>query len=310
MPTFNEIWDLIVTVFNYPVTISPGGGLQVSLKSLIVAILIFVVMYRISMTAQRLFQKKVVKHIPLDSGLSYTLQRLLHYVITVMGALFALNVGIGINFTSLAVVLTALSVGIGLGMQGIASDVAAGFVILFERPLRVGDRIKLSSSLEGDVQTIDIRTTKIRTNDNLIVIVPNSQLTSDAYVNWSYSNEPVRLHIPVGVAYGSDVAKVRDALLAASLDVDGVLQDPKPSVRLVSFGDSSLDFERAATWTSLVDTRRTFPHADRVGHCTIFNVRGNHYRLITHVDYRCQLVFLRHFLTHPEYDEGDWKNDC
>lgn len=67
---------------------------------------------------------------------------------------------------------------------------------------------------------------------------------------------------------------------------------------------------RASDWGNLADTRRTFRHADQVGCCTIFDIRGNHYRLIAHVDYRCKLVFLRHFLTHPEYDEGDWKNDC
>jgi small-conductance mechanosensitive channel len=245
-----DIYDFVVAVFTYEVPISAGGGLRISIRSLLVAVLIFVLMYRLSRTAQRVLRGRVLSHVSIDAGLAYTLQQMLHYAVVALGVLFALRVGVGVDLTSLAVVVTALSVGIGLGLKEISSDVAAGFILLFERPVRVGDRVKLGGSLqvEGDVAAIDLRTTKVLTNDGLTVIVPNSKLTNEEYVNWSYTNEPVRLHIPIGVAYESDVDTVRAALLAAAEGIEQVIANPKPSVRLVKFGDSTLDFE-LLVWT-------------------------------------------------------------
>jgi small-conductance mechanosensitive channel len=247
---FQEIYDTIVYVLTYKVPLSADGSMGVSIATLVFGIVVFLIMYRLSKTAQRLLRRNVLSRVPLDSGLAYTLQRLLHYAVVALGVIFALKVGVGIDFTSLAVVITALSVGIGLGLKEITSDVAAGFVLLFERPVRVGDRIKLAGDLtiEGDVMAIGLRTTKVMTNDRLTVIVPNSKLTNEKYVNWSYTNEPVRLHVPVGVAYGSDVEAVRRALLAAADGAEKLVTTPKPSVRLVNFGESSLDFE-LLVWT-------------------------------------------------------------
>jgi small-conductance mechanosensitive channel len=248
-PTFQEIYDTIVDVLTYQVTFAASGDLKVSITSLLLAGLIFLVSLRVSRIARRVFSSRVLRQVSLDPGVVYALERLLHYAILTLGALFALKIGIGVDYTSLAVLVTALSVGIGLGLKEIAGDVAAGFVLLFERPIRVGDRVRLSDSIEGNVVAIGLRTTKVVTNDRLTVIVPNSHLTNDDYVNWSYLNEPVRIHVPVGVAYGSDVARVREALLAAAEGVNRVAATPKPDVRLVRFGESSLDFE-VLVWTN------------------------------------------------------------
>lgn len=244
------ILDTIIYYLTYEIPLSADGSMRISVKTLVLGIIVFFVIYRLSRTAQTLLKRRVLSRVPLDSGLSYTLQRLVHYLLVALGVLFALKIGVGVDLTSLTVILTALSVGIGLGLKEITSDVAAGFVLLFERPVRVGDRIKLAGDLEieGDVTAIDLRTTKITTNDKLTVIVPNSKLTNEKYINWSYRQQPVRLHIPVGVAYGSDLETVRKALLASAEGVDKVLDDPKPSVRMVNFGDSSLDFE-LLVWT-------------------------------------------------------------
>jgi potassium-dependent mechanosensitive channel len=248
--TPQEVYDSVVRALTYEVAISAGGTMRFSLSSLLTAAFVFFVVVRASQTAQRLLQTRVLSRVPMDSGLAYTLQRLLHYALLSIAVLIALRIGIGADFTSFAVVLTALSVGIGLGLKEISGDVAAGFVLLFERPVRVGDRIKLVSDLhaEGDIVAIGLRTTKILTNDHLTIIVPNSKLTNEECVNWSYSNAPVRLHIPIGVAYGSDVDEVGRALLASAGGVERVVEDPKPSVRLVHFGESSLDFE-LLVWT-------------------------------------------------------------
>ena len=248
--TPQEVFESVARVFTHEVSFSAGGTMRFSLASLLTAAIVFVVVVRISRTAQRLLHARVLSRVPMDSGLAYTLQRMLHYALLGVAVLIALRIGIGADFTSFAVVLTALSVGIGLGLKEISSDVAAGFVLLFERPVRVGDRVKRASDLnvEGDVVAIGLRTTKILTNDRLMVIVPNSKLTNQECVNWSYSNAPVRLHIPIGVAYGSDVEAVDRALLAATTGVARLVDDQKPSVRLVRFGESSLDFE-LLVWT-------------------------------------------------------------
>jgi potassium-dependent mechanosensitive channel len=247
--TPEELYDRIVSVLTHEVPLAVGGELRVSIVSLLLAVLIVLVSIRLSKLARTLFRTRVLRRAPLDSGVVYALDRLVHYAVVTVALLFALKVGIGADYTSLAVLVTALSVGIGLGLKEIAGDVAAGFILLFERPVRVGDRVKLNNDVEGDVMSIGLRTTKVVTNDRLTVIVPNSRLTNEDYVNWSYRNEPVRVHIPVGVAYGSDVQRVREALLTAIEGVNRIAADPKPDVRLVRFGDSSLDFE-VLVWTS------------------------------------------------------------
>jgi potassium efflux system protein len=247
-----DVVRALLALFNYELPISAGGGLTVSIRSLLVAVVILVVAVRLSRTAQRVLRGRVLSRVPIDAGLAYTLQRLVHYAIVAIGALLALRVGVGVDLTSLAVVVTALSVGIGLGLKEISSDVAAGFVLLFERPLRVGDRVKLNGGglqIEGDVAGIDLRTTKIRTLDRMTVIVPNSKLTNEIYVNWTYRDGPVRVRVPIGVAYGSDVVAVRRALLDAASSVDAVLADPAPDVAFLGFGDSALDFALDA-WTN------------------------------------------------------------
>jgi small-conductance mechanosensitive channel len=248
--TPDEIYDTVLYYINYDIQLSADGSLKISIKTLVLGLLIFFVIYRLSATAQRLLRRRVFSTVQIDPGIAYTLQRLIHYAMIAIAVMVALKIGVGVDFTSITVIITALSVGIGLGLKEITGDVAAGFILLFERPVRVGDRIKLGGDLaiEGDVAAIDLRTTKIVTNDHLTVIVPNSKLTNEKYVNWSYKNGPVRLHVPVGVAYGSDVEVVRAALMAATSGVERLLDTPKPSVRLVNFGESSLDFE-LLVWT-------------------------------------------------------------
>src|SRR5262249_56646202 len=123
--------------------------------------------------------------------------------------------------TSIAVVFTALSVGIGFGLQYLAADIASGFILLFERPIRVGDRISIGKE-EGDVQSINLRTTVMTTNDRVSVIVPNSKLVREQLINWSYGDPRARLAILVGVAYGSGSGRVTRAVVRAAGEVDKV----------------------------------------------------------------------------------------
>lgn len=224
------------------------GNIEISVTSLVEGIVIFALALLLSRTLSRLLQRRIAKRAYLDPGLQYTLGRLTQYVIITLGVLFALSVGISLNLTSIAVIFTALSVGIGFGLQYIAADIASGFILLFERPVRVGDRISIGKE-EGDVQSINLRTTVMTTNDRVSVIVPNSKLVREQLINWSYGDPRARIAIPVGVAYSSDIDLVSQTLIEAAKDVNNVLQDPAPKVQFLKFGDWSLDF-RLLVWTN------------------------------------------------------------
>lgn len=239
---FSRVWH---DYLNHKFTI---GNIEVSVTTLLEGILIFVLAWLLSRTLSAILQRRIAKRAYLDPGLQYTLGRLTQYLIIALGTLLALKAGLGLDLTSIAVVFTALSVGIGFGLQYIAADIASGFILLFERPVRVGDRISVGSH-EGDVQSINLRTTLLRTNDRVSVIVPNSKLVRDQLINWSYGDPRARIAIPIGVATDADVDLVTATLMKAAQDVDNVLPDPPPKVQFLEFGDWSNNF-RLLVWTN------------------------------------------------------------
>jgi potassium efflux system protein len=223
-----------------------------SVIGLITGILIFVVALFLSRTIRALLERRIAKRTHIDPGVRYTLARLANYFIIAVGVLAALKVAFeNFDLTSIAVVFTALSVGIGFGLQYIAADIAAGFILLFERPIRVGDRITIGED-EGDIQSINLRTTIVMTNDRIAIIVPKSRLVSQRVINWSYGDPRARISIPVGVATDSDIKLVTETLLLAPQDVENVLTDPPPKVQFLKFGGYSLDF-RLLVWTRRPD---------------------------------------------------------
>jgi potassium-dependent mechanosensitive channel len=224
------------------------GSLYVSITQLVEGILILILALLASRTLRTLLQRRIAQRAYLDPGLQYTMGRLAQYLVVAGGVLLSLKVALNLDLTSIAVLFTALSVGIGFGLQYIAADIASGFILLFERPVRVGDRITIGDD-EGDVQSINLRTTVVATNDRVSIIVPNSRLVSQRLINWSYGDPRARIAIPVSVAYGSDIELVTRTLLRAAEDVDNVLHDPAPKVQFLKFGDWSLDF-RLLVWTS------------------------------------------------------------
>ncbi|MFN2598872.1 MAG: mechanosensitive ion channel family protein [Pyrinomonadaceae bacterium] len=228
-----------------------GDTLKVSLATLVFGLFVFFAALFVSRWLRSFLETRFAAHKRLDPGLQYTILRLTHYAVVALGALFALRVGFNADFTSLAVVFTALSVGIGFGLQYIANDIAPGFILLFERPVRVGDFVTVgvdSKTVEGRVKTIRLRTTTVMTNDRIAVFVPNSKLVSHNLINWSHPDVRSRISIPVGVASDSDVDHVTETLLRAAEGVEYLLEEPKPTVQLVGFGDFTLDF-RLLVWT-------------------------------------------------------------
>jgi small-conductance mechanosensitive channel len=194
----------------------------------------------------------MARHKHLDPGVQFTILRLVHYFVITIGVVVALRVAVAADFTSLAVVFTALSVGIGFGLQFIAGDIASGFIILFERPVRVGDYITIPGPdgklTEGRVHSINLRTTVVVTNDNIASVVPNSKIVNQNFLNWSYRERRTRLSIPIGVSYDADPAHVTETLLRAAEGVAFALEEPKPTVQFMDFADSSLNF-RLLVWS-------------------------------------------------------------
>jgi len=239
---------IIARIWNYLTQQFTFGRITVSASSLFVGVVVVVVTVLAARWSSALIERRMANRSHIDPGLRYTICRLVRYVVTTVGLLVALKQAFAIDLTSIAVIFTALSVGIGFGLQYIASDIASGFILLFERPIRIGDRITIGED-EGDVQSINLRTTIVTTNDRIAIIVPNSKLVSQRVVNWSYGDPRARIAIPIGVADDSDIQLVTDTLIEAAKGVDSVLTEPPPRVQFLKFGDYSLDF-RLLVWTS------------------------------------------------------------
>jgi potassium-dependent mechanosensitive channel len=192
----------------------------------------------------------------LDQGTAYTLGRVLHYVILVIAFLGGLAV-LGVDLTQIAIVAGALSVGVGFGLQNVVNNFVSGLILLFERTIKVGDYIELASGITGEVRDINIRSTIVTTNDNVDIVVPNSELVSTSVTNWTLREAVRRVRIPFGVAYGSDKEHVRAAALEAAAAIPHTLlaDDRDPQVWLVGFGDSSLNFE-LIVWLTAAAVKR------------------------------------------------------
>jgi potassium-dependent mechanosensitive channel len=236
-----HIWDYLTKQFTF-------GRITVSVSSVINGFVVVLVTIFLARWTSALFERRIANQRHIEPGLRYTICRLVKYIVITIGILVALRLAFGLDLTSIAVIFTALSVGIGFGLQYIAADIASGFILLFERPIRIGDRITIGDD-EGDVQSINLRTTVVTTNDHIAIIVPNSKLVSQRVINWSYADPRARIAIAVGVADDSDIQLVTDTLIEAARSVPNVLPEPKPTVQFMKFGDYSLDF-RLLVWTN------------------------------------------------------------
>jgi len=236
-----QVWSYLTQQFTF-------GRITVSVSSVVIGAVVMVLTILISRWAGRFIERRIASRRHIDPGLRYTISRLVKYLVLMIGMLVALKQAFAVDLTSIAVIFTALSVGIGFGLQYLAADIASGFILLFERPIRVGDRITIGED-EGDVQSINLRTTVVSTNDRIAIIVPNSKLVGQRVINWSYGDPRARISIPVGVADDSDIQLVTDTLLDAAKDVENTLTDPPARVQFLKFGEWSLDF-RLLVWTN------------------------------------------------------------
>ncbi len=221
------------------------GETPVTALGLLRIVLIITLAWWVSYWLRRALQQLGERGDELNVSAYYTVGRLSHYVIIVVGFMVGLS-SVGVDFTNFALVAGALAIGIGFGLQSVVNNFISGLILLFERTLKVGDFVELASGIEGEVREINVRSTVINTNDNVDIVVPNSELMNNKVINWTLIENYRRIHLPFKVAYGSDKELVRQAGLEAAEKVPHTLTGipgKNPGVWLVGFGDSCLEFE-------------------------------------------------------------------
>jgi small-conductance mechanosensitive channel len=215
-------------------------GLRLSVKGLLLAVIIFCLTHVLTRIGRRLLSEKVLDSRNFERGLKDSIITITTYVVWGLGLILALGV-LGVNATSLAVVFGALSIGIGFGLQNIFNNFISGLILLFERPIQVGDYVEVNG-VWAEVKRINVRSTIVQTFDNATVIIPNSDFISQQVTNWSFKDPRMRRFVDVGVAYGSDIELVRQTLLDIAANTPNVLNVPQPDVLFLDHGDSALIF--------------------------------------------------------------------
>ena len=196
---------------------------------------------------KKIIVHKVLTRYQMDIGTRQSVGTIIRYVLLIGGFVIIIQ-NSGIDLSALGILAGALGVGIGFGLQNITNNFISGLIILFERPIKVGDRIEVGD-VNGDVIKISSRSTMIVTNDNISIIVPNSQFIDSPVINWSHNDRNIRFNFPVGVSYKEDPQKIKSVLMEVATNIDGVLKTPPPDVLFVEYGDNSINFI-LRVWTS------------------------------------------------------------
>ncbi|WP_339922942.1 mechanosensitive ion channel domain-containing protein [uncultured Cyclobacterium sp.] len=234
----NEFLNLKIIMFGETtLTIGLFLGLTISI------VLVFVV----SELARKFLANKILTKYKLEIGVRQSIATIFKYLLIIIGLVTILQ-NSNVDLSALGILAGAIGVGIGFGLQNITNNFISGLIILFERPIKVGDRIEVDE-VYGDVVSISARSTTILTNDNISIIVPNSQFIDNAVINWSHNDSNIRFNIPVGVSYREDPEKIKEILLEVVKRNTGVLKIPEPDVLFDKYNDSSIDFN-LRVWTT------------------------------------------------------------
>ena len=239
------IFNIFINTFS--ATVFSLGGNDFSIISLLILIGLFIAVIILSGYLTDLLRTNVLQVTRMTRGSQEIITIIVKYGLILLSSIILLQ-AYGLNLSSLALIGSALGVGIGFGFQDIARNFASGIVLLFERSIQVGDFIQVGEHL-GVVEEVRTRSIVLKTLDRISIIVPNSRFLSEEVINWNHRRSVTRIHLPIGVEYGSDVKKVKAALLQAASEHLEVLRNPAPQVFFTEFGDSSLNFE-LLVWTS------------------------------------------------------------
>ncbi|TDK41832.1 mechanosensitive ion channel family protein [Algoriphagus formosus] len=223
------------------------GDSKLTIGLVLTLIFSFLVLFVGSEWIRRLLVNRILKKYSITEGTRLSIGTIVKYVLILAGVFSILQTN-GIDLSAFGVLAGAIGVGIGFGLQNITNNFISGLIILFEQPIKVGDRIEVGD-VNGDVIKISARSTMVVTNDNITIVVPNSQFIDNQVINWSHSDRMVRFNFPVGVAYREDPEKVRRILLEVAKDNKGVLESPESDVLFEEYGDNSINFN-LRVWTS------------------------------------------------------------
>ena len=225
-------------ILNHPI---PVGGMKISLPGFVYSFLILILTHMIVKIWRTTILKKMLANSGMAKGIQDTVSTITSYSFWVFGTILALN-AVGISTTSLTVAFGALGIGLGFGLQNIFNNFISGLILLFERPIQVGDWVEVNG-IWGSIEKINVRSTVVKSVDNAALIIPNSEFISNRLTNWSFKDPKIRRTITIGVAYGSNIHNVRDILLDIAKKHPRVYRMPSPDVVFTDFGDSALIFD-------------------------------------------------------------------
>ncbi|MFA7180811.1 MAG: mechanosensitive ion channel domain-containing protein [Bacteroidales bacterium] len=238
MKSIEEPLEWLENAINY--RLFTLGSSDFTTKTFLWLVLSLLLLFFFAEKIKKLLVKKIFPRYNIDVGVAESVGKVIQYILIVVGFIVIFQTT-GIDLSALGVLVGALGVGIGFGLQGITNNFISGLIILFERPVKVGDRVEIEG-LEGNIIKVSGRATTILTNDNIAVIVPNSDLINKRVVNWSHNNRRVRITVPVGVSYKEDPLVVQKILVEVAKKNKGVMESPEPYVRFDEYADSSLNF--------------------------------------------------------------------
>lgn len=239
------------------------GKISITLGGVVAGAIVLLVAVVAAKLVSRALERVREKASQRTAGALYLLEKLVTYGLIIVGVIAGLSTA-GLNLSSLALFAGAIGIGIGLGLQGVVKEFVSGLFLIFDRMVSIGDYIELDDGVRGAIVEIGPRASRIRTNDNVNIIVPNSTLIEDRVTNWTLKGDTRRIHVPFSVAYGADRGQVRDAVLAAARTSPFTLPETetrKSQVWLVGFGESGLDFELLVWPTQAAVKRPANMHA-------------------------------------------------
>lgn len=245
MKVIIEVLDFLGNILNKH--LFQLGVSSITVGSVIYFIVGLIVLVFVAERSRVLLVKKLFPRYKIDIGVGQAISTIVKYIILTIGFIVIIH-SAGIDMSAFSLIAGAIGVGIGFGLQNVTNNFVSGLIILFERPIKIGDRIEVED-INGDVVNIAARATTVVTNDNIAVIIPNSNFISEKVINWSHSGSATRFKFPVGVHYKEDPDVVRKVLLEVIDENSNILKIPAPDVLFDEYGDSSLLFI-IRVWTS------------------------------------------------------------
>lgn len=248
---FNEFFEQITQIFRAPLlTVGDSTITLATLVFLTAGVVLFLFMTRF---IQRFIVHKILARTNMDMGTRTATGKIIRYILLVIASIILLQIS-GIDLTIINVLAGTLGIGVGFGLQNIVNNFVSGLIILFERPIKVGDRIEVGD-VHGRVVNLGARSATILTNDNVAIIIPNQKFVTENIINWSHTDDKRRFIIPVTVALDSDPYLVERLLLEVAEEEPEVLKSPAPGVRLFWFGENGMHFELRAWSNTLIHQR-------------------------------------------------------